>query len=191
VVNKRKIMYQNAKEDSLLDYGTYMNYTSINDIKIPEIYDDNTLSVAESITCGKLAHILSSKSGASKFFVGGLLCYSATIKQNILGISNKLLEPCNCVSIEVAQEMAKNVAQLMNTTYGLSTTGYAESPIKYEKYIENKDMLETPHAYICLYNSNTKKYSYKLIMDFENRSRIEMQEYVAKEAHDLYLKRDI
>jgi PncC family amidohydrolase len=182
--------------NGLLKNELKSNYISIDDAPVINNMintnnDNNTLSIAESITCGKLASLISSTNRASSFFIGGIICYSSKIKENVLGISNKILEPCNCVSIEVAQEMAKSISNLMNTTYGVSTTGYAEPPTAYEKYIENKGMVDVPHAYICLYNSNTKKYSYKLVMDFENRTYVEMQEYVAKEAHDLYLKRDI
>lgn len=182
-------------EDNLLKHEFMTNYVSVDNEALNNITqnanENNTLAIAESITGGRLASLISSKSGASSFFIGGVVCYSSTIKEHVLGISNEILEPCNCVSIQVSKEMAKNVTTLMKTTYGIATTGYAEPPNKYEKYIENKGMIEIPHAYICLYNSNTKKYSYKLIMDFEKRTRIEMQDYVSKEAFDLYSKCDI
>lgn len=148
-----------------------------------------TISVAESVTCGQLASKIGSVSGASKYFKGGVVCYWLETKNSILDIPVKILENVNCVSESVAKEMAKNVCKLFNTDYGISTTGYAENPISYEKYISNKTLIEIPHAYICLYCAKTDKYQVKLIKD-ENKiyNRVEMQKYIVQNAYELIKK---
>ena len=84
-----------------------------------------TLSIAESCTGGKIAENITSHSGASNYFKGGLVAYAKDSKIDILKVNPELIKLHSIVSNEVAEEMAKNVKQLFNSDYGLATTGNA------------------------------------------------------------------
>ena len=82
------------------------------------------ISVAESCTGGYLSHLLTSFSGSSNFFNGGINSYSEDSKVNVLNISKNLINDKTVVSEEVAIAMAKSVREKFNSDYGISTTGY-------------------------------------------------------------------
>ena len=82
-----------------------------------------TLSTAESCTGGELAKLLTSVSGSSKYFLGGVITYEAQKKVQILGVSEKTISEKTTVSEEIAQEMSFGCQQLFQTDISLSTTG--------------------------------------------------------------------
>ena len=84
-----------------------------------------TLSVAESCTGGKIAQIITSVAGASKYFKGSLVSYATESKIDILKIDKQLIERYSVVSSEVAKAMAIEVQKLFNTDYAIATTGNA------------------------------------------------------------------
>ncbi|MDR3272807.1 MAG: CinA family protein [Flavobacteriaceae bacterium] len=84
-----------------------------------------TLSVAESLTGGMISHKITSVSGSSAYYKGGITSYSIEIKENVLGVSSKTIQEKSVVSEEVAAEMCQNCARLFNTDIALSTTGVA------------------------------------------------------------------
>ena len=83
------------------------------------------LAVAESCTAGLLAARFADAYGASKVFVGGLVCYRNEAKENLLGIPSDLLEQHGAVSPECAVAMATGAAETFEADYALSVTGYA------------------------------------------------------------------
>lgn len=84
-----------------------------------------TISTAESCTGGKIAQVLTSVSGASKYFKGGIVSYATETKISVLGISENLIKEHSVVSAEVAKQMATNVKNTMKTDYAIATTGNA------------------------------------------------------------------
>ncbi|QBJ88342.1 CinA family nicotinamide mononucleotide deamidase-related protein [Chryseobacterium gleum] len=84
-----------------------------------------TISTAESCTGGELAKMITSVSGSSKYFLGGMVAYAAEKKIKILNVSKDTVEQFTVVSEQVAQEMAKGCQQLFETHISLSTTGVA------------------------------------------------------------------
>lgn len=84
-----------------------------------------TLSVAESCTGGLVGDMITNISGSSEYFLGGIIAYDNTIKANILGVSEKVLDTLGAVSAEAAKEMAQNIREKCNTDIGLSITGIA------------------------------------------------------------------
>jgi len=81
-------------------------------------------SVAESCTGGYLSHLMTSFSGSSRFFKGGINAYSDVSKINILNLSKDLIKNKTAVCEEVAIDMAKSVRKIFNSDYGIATTGY-------------------------------------------------------------------
>jgi nicotinamide-nucleotide amidase len=85
-----------------------------------------TLAVAESLTCGGVQARIGGISGASEFFLGGITAYTLDQKVRHLGISRASARRVNCVSADVAREMAQGVCRMFGSDLGLATTGYAE-----------------------------------------------------------------
>lgn len=84
-----------------------------------------TLSSAESCTGGVVASKFTAMSGASAYFMGGVVSYDNSVKEGVLGVSRESLEQYGAVSEQVARQMAEGVRRLCGTTYGISTTGVA------------------------------------------------------------------
>jgi len=86
---------------------------------------EKTVGTAESCTGGRVAEALVSVPGASKYFKGGIVCYTDDVKHNLLNVSNDTLAEKTAVSEEVAVEMVKGACNVLHTDYALATTGYA------------------------------------------------------------------
>lgn len=81
-----------------------------------------TVAVAESLTGGLLAGRLSATPGASDTFRGGIVAYSAELKDALLGTQAVAR---GAVTEETARLMASGVRERLGSTWGLSTTGVA------------------------------------------------------------------
>ena len=107
------------------------NIISENGDSIEEILHDLlisknlTISTAESCTGGELSHLITSVSGSSNYFLGGICTYQTQKKSEILGVSEDLIKEKTVVSAEVAQAMSLGCQQLFKTDIALSTTGVA------------------------------------------------------------------
>ncbi|MGC6425052.1 MAG: competence/damage-inducible protein A [Lentimonas sp.] len=86
---------------------------------------DRTLAVAESCTGGSLADTFTNIAGASKVFVGGVVCYTNDVKMDVVGVPECLLDQHGAVSSECAVALASGIAEKFSTDYGLSVTGFA------------------------------------------------------------------
>ncbi len=84
-----------------------------------------TISTAESCTGGELSHLITSVSGSSQYFLGGICTYQTQKKIEILGVSEDLIKEKTVVSEEVAQAMSLGAQNLFKTDISLSTTGVA------------------------------------------------------------------
>lgn len=86
---------------------------------------NKTLATAESCTGGKIAQRLTANAGASAYFKGSVVCYSESIKTDILKVSKATIDNHTVVSEQVALEMARNIQDLMKTDYAIAVTGNA------------------------------------------------------------------
>jgi len=84
-----------------------------------------TISVAESLTGGLVAASLTQIPGASAVFKGGIIAYGDEIKQQVLKVDPALITKFTSISEPVAQSMATNIREIMNTDIGIATTGVA------------------------------------------------------------------
>lgn len=84
-----------------------------------------TLAVAESCTGGLLGHRITSVSGSSSYFQGGVISYSNEAKESVLGVPEETLIEHGAVSEETAQAMAQGARRLLGTDVALSVTGIA------------------------------------------------------------------
>ena len=107
------------------------NIISENGDSIEEILHDLlisknlTISTAESCTGGELSHLITSVSGSSNYFLGGICTYQTQKKSEILGVSEDLIKEKTVVSEEVSQAMSLGCQKLFKTDIALSTTGVA------------------------------------------------------------------
>lgn len=83
------------------------------------------VAVAESCTGGVLAARLTSVSGASNAFLGGVVAYDNAVKVEQLGVDPSLIDRTGAVSEEVARAMAAGVRKLMRAEIGVGITGVA------------------------------------------------------------------
>ncbi len=88
----------------------------------------HTIAVAESVTAGLFQNALSSAERASEFFEGGMTAYNITQKYTQLHIHPAHAVSCNCVSEQVAGEMALAIVKAFQSDWGIGVTGYA-SPL--------------------------------------------------------------
>ncbi len=84
-----------------------------------------TISVAESLTGGLVAASLTQIPGASAVFKGGIIAYRDETKQQVLKVDPALITKFTSISEPVAQSMATNIREIMNTDIGIATTGVA------------------------------------------------------------------
>ena len=84
-----------------------------------------TIACAESLTGGGLAAALTAVPGASASVRGGVVSYATDVKRQLLGVTAKLV-----VSAECAEQMAAGVRDLLDATWGVSTTGVAGPDIQ-------------------------------------------------------------
>ena len=86
---------------------------------------NGTLAVAESCTGGMLSDAFTNISGASKTFIGGIVCYSNEVKVSQVNVPESILLQHGAVSPECAIAMAAGVAESLSAHHGLSVTGFA------------------------------------------------------------------
>jgi PncC family amidohydrolase len=84
-----------------------------------------TLSLAESCTGGLFSSLITQQSGVSDVFMGALVAYANSAKENILGVPVKTIEQYGAVSEEVAVEMARGAKRVFKTDVSVAVTGVA------------------------------------------------------------------
>jgi PncC family amidohydrolase len=83
------------------------------------------IATAESCTGGLVGHRLTNVAGSSAYFWGGILSYDNSVKQQVLGVSEQILNTVGAVSAECALAMADGARRVIGSQLGLSTTGIA------------------------------------------------------------------
>lgn len=84
-----------------------------------------SLVTAESLTGGGIGACLTSVSGASAVYKGGVISYTNAVKHEVLGVSLQTLEVHGAVSCQTAEEMAVGVRKLLKADVAVSVTGLA------------------------------------------------------------------
>lgn len=86
---------------------------------------DKRLATAESLTGGGIGQALTSVSGASAVFAGGIISYTNEVKHKVLGVPVEILDTCGAVSAPVAQAMAEGARSVLGADVAVSVTGLA------------------------------------------------------------------
>jgi PncC family amidohydrolase len=87
-----------------------------------------TIAVAESVTSGLMQYAFSTIPNAAQFFQGGITTYNIAQKFKHLQVEPLHALSVNCVSQQVANEMALQVCSLFKSDWGIGITGYS-SPV--------------------------------------------------------------
>ena len=102
-----------------------------------EVLTDKKLTVAfaESATAGRLCAEYSLIPECGKMLKGGLVCYDACIKQDVLGVPEEIIKEFTPESAEVTREIAERLQQLIKADVyvgvtGLTMPGGSETPEK-------------------------------------------------------------
>ena len=82
-----------------------------------------TLAFAESATCGRIAADFSLASDAGKFLMGGLGCYNACIKENLLDVDPQLIKQFTPESPEVTLAITQGLGKLFQADLLIGCTG--------------------------------------------------------------------
>jgi len=84
-----------------------------------------SLSVAESVTGGRVSSALTALPGSSMVFKEGVVCYSPESKKSRLHIKNEIIQEFGLVSSEITLIMAQEVRKTLKVDIGIATTGNA------------------------------------------------------------------
>ena len=83
------------------------------------------LATAESLTGGGIGAAITSVSGASSVFAGGIISYTNEVKHKVLSVPVEILDTCGAVSAPVAKAMAEGARRVIGADVAVSVTGLA------------------------------------------------------------------
>lgn len=83
------------------------------------------LVTAESCTGGWIGKVLTDIPGSSAWYLGGVVSYSNSLKQALLGVSPSTLGQHGAVSEQTAREMAQGALERLGGQVALAVTGIA------------------------------------------------------------------
>lgn len=99
---------------------------SLAEVVVKQLLRSNeTLAVAESCTGGIVSNMVTAVPGSSATFLGGIVCYSVTSKQDWLGVPASILRKHGTVSEVTAKYLAERVKEHLASDYGIGVTGVA------------------------------------------------------------------
>ena len=101
------------------------NNDNLQEIGETLLANNETIAVAESVTSGAIQLGMSNIRNASHFFQGGITTYNLAQKFHHLQVEPDHARQVNCVSQQVAVEMAIHVARSFSANWGIAITGYA------------------------------------------------------------------
>ena len=93
--------------------------------KVLEALAGKRLATAESLTGGGIGAAITSVSGASAVFAGGIISYTNEVKHRVLGVPVEILDTCGAVSAPVAKAMAQGAVRVIGADAAVAVTGLA------------------------------------------------------------------
>ncbi|MDX1373941.1 MAG: CinA family protein [Burkholderiales bacterium] len=87
------------------------------------IESKQTVAVVESSSGGLINAALVSVPGASSYYLGGCVIYTASARETLLGLDSAEMTGMRSASEPYAQLLARRVRAKLGTTWGLSETG--------------------------------------------------------------------
>jgi nicotinamide-nucleotide amidase len=84
-----------------------------------------TLALAESMTCGLMAHRLGNMPGTTEVLKGGIVCYDPAVKTSLCKVPAEMIAQYSPESQAVTDMLAKNLPQLFDADIFAAVTGLA------------------------------------------------------------------
>jgi len=100
-----------------------MSITSLSSCAELLIEKKLTIAFAESATAGRIASEFSLVTDAGKFLKGGIVCYDANLKKDLLGVPAQLIEKYTPESAEVTDAITYGLARLIDADIHIGVTG--------------------------------------------------------------------
>jgi nicotinamide-nucleotide amidase len=82
-----------------------------------------TVAFVESATAGKMSYEFSTVPDSGKILIGGMVCYDARMKEDVLDIPHALIEEFTPESAEVTRAMANNFSKMAPADVCVAVTG--------------------------------------------------------------------
>ncbi len=112
------------KEFSKFIFGE--NDDNLSSVLIKELIKrKESLVFAESCSGGLLSASITSIPGSSQVFKGSIISYSNNLKQSLLNVPENLIKKFGAVSEEVAENMAINAKEKLNSDWSIAISGIA------------------------------------------------------------------
>jgi CDP-diacylglycerol--glycerol-3-phosphate 3-phosphatidyltransferase len=119
-VNKKKLQANSATED--VQHEIAITPANVIDSARSK---GLKISCAESLTGGLISAELTSVSGSSDVFLGGIVSYAISAKNQLLDVDSHLLSVAGAVDGRVAEQMAKGSAEKFGSDIAVAVTGIA------------------------------------------------------------------
>lgn len=129
---------------------------------------NETISTMESCTGGGVANAITNIEGASSILKFSAVTYSNEFKIK-MGVNKDIIDKYSVYSMNVAREMAKNILDFTNSTYGVGITG------KLNRADINNNFGKDNEVFVSIY-TNDKFYDFSLNVD--KLSRLENKEVI-------------
>lgn len=129
---------------------------------------NETISTMESCTGGGVANAITNIEGASSILKFSAVTYSNEFKIK-MGVNKDIIDKYSVYSMNVAREMAKNISDFTNSTYGVGITG------KLNRADINNNFGKDNEVFVSIY-TNDKFYDFSLNVD--KLSRLENKEVI-------------
>ena len=84
-----------------------------------------TFATAESCTGGNISHLVTMIPGSSEAMLGGIVSYSNSVKENVLGVNPADIATLGAVSEPVAAQMAEGARRATGADIAVATSGIA------------------------------------------------------------------
>lgn len=116
-----------AVKEALADYIYSEDEVSLEEAIFSDLKAQGLrLATAESVTSGLIAYKMTSLSGSSDVYYGGVNVYQDEAKRTLLGVEQEHLEEFTSVSEEITLKLSQRLYELTGADICLSITGYAE-----------------------------------------------------------------
>jgi len=83
------------------------------------------VATAESCTGGRVASLLTYLPGSSEYYLGGIISYSNSVKERVLGVPHDVITSKGAVSLETVSFMALGALNVIGSDWSLVSSGVA------------------------------------------------------------------
>ena len=137
------------------------------------IKKNKTIATMESCTGGAVANAITNIEGASEILKFSAVTYSNEYKIK-MGVNKDTIDKYSVYSIEVAREMAYNIAKFANSNYGIGVTG------KLNRVDVNNPFGADNITYVSIYDKDNDIYD-DMKIEATKKTRSENKEMIISE----------